>query len=175
MKNGTVMLFKHDENSKGIWKIVGKSIVFFTGFPYTHVALYINEITYDYSVWKDGKKWKTGVRETKGLIKADEYYEPKIDLSDEEAFAIQYFCKHLGQYPYNVFKLLSLAIVYPLRKLFRFLDWVPFDNVMFGDVCSVLPDEAYKFAGHDLFPNELEGYTVPGMYTECEFFDKKEV
>jgi len=173
MKNGTVLLYKYKKSDSFFWNIIGKSIVFFTGYPYTHVALYINGRTYDYTVWKEGKKWKTGARMTQGLLKASEYYEPKRNLTDEEAFGIEFYCKELQKYPYNVLKLLSLAIVYPLRSIFRMFKWVPFDHVMFGDVCSVLPDEAYKFAGIDIFPGDFEGYTVPGMYTECDFFERR--
>jgi len=174
MKNGTVLLFGFHKGDNLIFNIVGKSIMFFTGFPYTHTAIYLDGKTYDYSVWKEGKKWKTGVRVTEGVMRADEYYEPTFDLTKEESFAMVRYSIMLKQYPYNFFKLLSLAIVYPLRKIFKLLKWVPFDNVIFGDVCSVLPDEAYKFTGYDIFPDGREGYTVPGMYTECNFLTKVE-
>ena len=176
MKNGTILLYKY-EKIKGLLYIVSKSITFFTGMPYVHVAIYLDEKTYDYTVWKNKEtnKWNSGVRINDGLLKAHEYYEPKINLTSEEVFAMQKYCEYLEQYKYNIFKLLSLAFVYPFRKIFKALNWVPFDNVIFGDVCSVLPDEAYFFVGHNLFPNEHTGYTVPGMYKKCDFFERKEI
>jgi hypothetical protein len=174
MKDGTILLYKYKKGDNLLFNIAGKGIVFFTGYPYTHIALYVNGKTYDYAVWKEGKKLKNGVRVTDGLLRADEYYEPTFNLTKEDSYAMAKYCGLLGQYPYSFLKLFSLAIVYPFRKIFKLLKWVPFDNIMFGDVCSVLPDEAYGFVGYDIFPDGRSGYTVPGMYTECNYFTKVE-
>jgi len=172
MKNGTILLWKY-KKSKGLIDFVSRLIVFFTNFPYVHVSIFLDGKTYEYTVWKDGKKTKTGIRITNGLREADEYREPTFDLSAHEVFTMIKYAEWLKPHKYSVLKLLVLSVIYPARWLFKKIKWVPFDNFIFGDVCSVLPAEMYEFIGRDIFPYDPAGITVPGMWAETQYFETK--
>ena len=181
MKNGTIFLWPYEKSDKPFWNFVGKAISFFSGYPYTHDAILVDGNVYEYSVWTQDGKWKTGLRVTpieefEKVRYGYEIWKPTFTLTKKESSMMVYYAEtFLAPHRYNVLKLLSLAVVYPLRGIFKKLKWVPFDSFLFGDVCSMVPDEMMMYAGIDLFPDDIGGYIVPGMYTECQYyiFDKK--
>ena len=65
-------------------------------------------------------------------------------------------------HPYNFFKLIILAFVYPTRKFWNWINWVPFQAECFGFVCSAYIDWVCKEIDRDLLICENEEYTVPG-------------
>ena len=150
MKDGTVFLYKYDKNKNYGSKLANfimKCIVFFTRSPYWHIAVKVGNYTYQngspYGVKKDTKT-RTGDKYT--------VLEPKRDLTEKE---IQDMIKwgdlqlehNLG---YNHFKLIILAIVYPTRKFWNWVGWIPFQNDYFGMVCSVFIDETFYFMVTDV-------------------------
>jgi len=170
MVDGTILLFKR-ENKK--FDLVGRAIEFFTGSPYTHVALFLNGCTYDATVWTPQGKWwpHSGVRKTVGTLPGySTLLQPKVPIKHDEMIAMVAVAEDeiKNHVPYNVLKLLVLAIVYPTRKFWTWINWVPFQAEFFGEVCSEFVDEEYSTAGRDLFPGRTEEDTVPGDYMKCD-------
>lgn len=148
---------------------VARSIVYFTGYPYTHVGLFLNGKLYDSTLWEEDGKLVSGVRVTVG------WPEEKPDFCmvpvhmEPTQLTLESIQRVLNLYvnyarPYNFLKLVALALVWPTRWVWRKLGWVPFDHEIYGEVCSGFVDEVIRRAGWDLFPNEHEGYTVPGQF-----------
>ena len=167
LKNGSILMWQNHEVDNWALRIVMNSIVAATGSPYVHTALVLFDKVYEYSAWFIGKKLYHGlrIRDYTDDI-GEEAYEPTFELSEKDYKTMQNYCIWLDAYAdkYNFLKLVALAIVLPFRKLFRALNWVPLDGKPMGDVCSVLPAETYEVVGIDLFPNDLAGYTTPGMW-----------
>jgi len=168
MKDGTVLLWKKPVETKGFTGFVCKCITFFTKSDFVHVAVISNGMMCESSVWKEGGKLAHGARMI-WPVKADVYLEPIIDLTEKQSDYLDAYCIYTARKkrPYNVLKLLVLAIVYPTRWFWRLIHWVPFNREMRGEVCSVYVDDAFMFAGIDLFPRHMEGYTVPGDFINC--------
>lgn len=167
--NGTILLYKF-KKSNNFWNnITGKLIVFFTNSNFVHTAIYLNNKTYEETIWKENNKWKSGVKVTEGLKYADTYLQPIKSLSRCEVFAMIKIIENFYETKrYNFLKLISLSLVYPFKWFFKKINWIPFNSYLFGEICSVMPDELYKDMGIDLFPGEREGYTVPGMYIDSK-------
>jgi len=167
MSDTSILLWKYHEGSNIIFNIVGKSIVFFTNMPYTHTAVCIRGKTYESSVWQEDGKWRTGIRKSNRQIGADEVMVPDKPFSTEQLDTLERVANSYTELnkPYNIFKLLILALVWPTRWLWKKLHWVPFNHEVLGEVCSGFVDEVFKRSGIDLFPLDYEGYTVPGQFT----------
>lgn len=162
LRDGTILLWDKRKTNKGLALLISKAIVKVTGSPITHVGIFL-----------DGRLYEQDriSRMYQGLIisqgrTADMYLELKdYKVSKLQAQRmITYITETYSGRRYNAFKLFALAIITPLRGFFDRLGWVPFDAPWMGEVCSVMPDEAYKSIGVDLFPDAHEGYTVPGDY-----------
>lgn len=166
MKDGTILLWDKRKTNKGFALLISKAIVKVTGSPITHVGL-----------WLDGRLYEQDriSRMYQGLIisrgrPADFYMEAdgyQLSALQVERM-IDYITSTYSGRRYNTFKLFALAVITPLRKVFNRMGWVPFDAPWMGEVCSVMPDEAFKSVNVDLFPDAHEGYTVPGDYLKCE-------
>jgi hypothetical protein len=167
MNNGAIFLWEHDKKK---FNLADRAITFFTGSPYVHVAVYLDGYTYDSGiVWKPFysgiRKWQsypTGNLLIKTLL-------PKIPLATLEMVKMKMFAENSikRHFPYNILKLLVLAIVYPTRKFWTWINWVPFQADFFGEVCSEFIDEVYTAGGRDLFPGRSEQATVPGDFAKC--------
>lgn len=161
MKNGTIALWDKSKTNKGFRLFISKAIQKITGSSITHVGIWLNGMLYEQEKIKFGQD---GLIITTGR-EADILVEPVQNLSDADTKAmIDFITTAYGGRGYNWMKLISLALVAPLKNWFNKIGWVPFDKPWFGEVCSVMPDEAYKHIGYDLFPGEHEGYTTPGDY-----------
>ena len=120
MNNGTILLYKFHKSKNILINITGKSIKFFTSSDYVHTAIYLNGKTYSEEVWKENKKWKSGVKITNGMNRADVYLEPIYTLTECQVYAMEIILKNFYETKgYNFLKLISLAIVYPLRWFFK--------------------------------------------------------
>lgn len=169
-----IPVWKYHKKENWFRDLVSRAIVYFTGYEYTHVGVFFLDHLYESTMWQDEKgKLKSGIRVTKGWPVGE--WRPDFcmvpwrqKVGPEEVAKIG---NVLEQYvtagrPYNVFKLIALSIVWPTRWLWKKLGWVPFDYEVFGEVCSGFVDEVMKKARWDLFPDEWEGYTVPGQFTK---------
>jgi hypothetical protein len=152
--------------------LVSRCIVYFTGYDYTHVGIYFEGKLYESTVWKNEKgKLCSGIRITvKGdptVPSPDICMVPwRLEITPER---LDRLGQTLARYvaagrPYNVFKMLVLAFVWPTRWFWKKIKWVPFNHEVFGEVCSGFVDEVMYKSRWDLFPEEWEGYTVPGQF-----------
>ena len=164
MKDGTILLWrvtKHDSFG-------AKLIAFFTGMPYHHAAIYMWGGTYE-----EGPK---GASRTDGLKRADEYWIPIISMLPEERDRMWAFLwwtsqyKHGGRWPYNFLKFMVLALVYPTKKFWNKIGWMPFSSDLLGEVCSTYVDYAWRAAGRDILSGWNEEFTVPGDLADLPGF-----
>jgi len=165
--DGTIILIKYHGAKRFVDRLVSKAIMFFTKSPFIHVMLYFDGKTYDSYAWlnPNTKKMNQGFRVRDGFKKGDIYLEPIKKLTDEEKEKMRAYLEQeiKEKEPYNFIKLVALAFIYPTKHFWRWIGWVPFSNEFFGRVCSTRVDEAWKSV-RDIFPKELEGYTVPGDF-----------
>jgi hypothetical protein len=139
--------------------LVGKCIRYFTESEWAHVAVFADGFTFEEAA--KGAEMTLHQKESEKVLicPVEGIQEAKIaDWCEDQVTA------HLR---YNVFLLIALAFVYPLRWFFDKLNWVPFRAQLFGEVCSTFVDQAFKAAGIDLFPERGEDATVPGDFIKC--------
>jgi len=170
----SIELWKYTPSVEKIFDIVGKCIVYFTESPYTHVALYVNNCTYDATVWFEDR-WRSGVRKRNKRVRGHESMVPNEPLSPEIEDCLQEVAEAYvdSGRPYNILKLLALSIVWNTRWLWKKLKWVPFNHELFGEVCSGFVDEVFRKSRIDLFHDEFEGYTIPGQFMELRGWHKE--
>jgi uncharacterized protein YycO len=139
--------------------LLGKCIKYFTDSEWAHVALYVGGYTFEETF--------PGAIKTLGEKSAQRILCHDTTLSQENKmydWCMEAVSRHMA---YNVFRLVALAFVYPLRWFFNKLNWVPFRARIFGEVCSTFVDSAFKAGGIDLFPERGEAATVPGDFINC--------
>ena len=144
MKDASVLLWSND-------RLISKLIKYFTGSDITHAAVVLQDQTYESDLG--------GAKVTRGVRDSDITLEPVRDLTKRELAQMQrYVSESLHRrWPYNILKLVILALVYPTRWFWRKINWVPFDHEVYGETCSSYVDEAFKAAGIDLLPLHHEG------------------
>lgn len=155
MNDGSIILKKGDCDT-GVNTVFYKLTKIITKGDYVHSSIYLDGKIYDFGVRLYNTDLKQGfyVHDVTGDI-----YEPKIALTTQQVYLM---INELNKYnKYGLIMLLSMWWVYPLRKLWKRIGWVPFSNVYSGNICSEAIDKVYKSAGIDLIENELEGYTTP--------------
>jgi hypothetical protein len=172
-QNGTIFLWSKSESG---FDIVTKAIQYFTGSPYTHVAVYLRGSTYDCTVWKPAGRVLSvsGVRETLGVIDGWQVeLKPATTLTSSQTNKMMIYCKMQidARRPYNVFKLLAFILIYPTRWFWNKIKWVPFKAELFGEVCSTFVDQTFKAGGVDLFKNLIEEVAVPGDYIDTPLLE----
>lgn len=163
-----ILVWKY-RKSENFWhNLFEKAIVYFTGYDYVHTALWIDGYRYDAARWRANGKWRTGIRRVRTSRSADVVLLPANQLSKMKKTLIKSIADtyYKMRRPYNYFKVVALIIIWPTRWIWKKLGWVPFDRDLRGEICSVFVDEVFKRAGIDLFPDDHEGYTVPGMFVE---------
>lgn len=167
MKNGTIILTEPSGYAKGIERIVEKCIQFFTGSSYTHVKLYFRGLCYhSYAYYNpQTKRVMHGFAATSN-VSGSLKIEPVRDMTRGDcAMLHDYIARELLQAePYNFIKLVTLAVIYPTRWFWRLIGRVPFSSELLGRVCSTRVDEMVSVYMGDLFPDDLQGYSVPGDY-----------
>ncbi len=164
MKNGTILLQKPNwELTKNIQDRVIKVIQFITSSKYHHVVVYNDGYYWESTVWNVGKKMYHGVKKSKYKPFHSTVLEPVKDLTSKEVKDLTSYLEGelLKGVPYNFFKLISLALIYPTRWFWKLIGWVPFSNTIFGEVCSTFIDEAFYKIGRDILPDAFHGYTAP--------------
>jgi len=169
MKTVNILLWKYNKQKLWYRDITGKCIVFFTGHKIVHAALSFEDGTkYESTIWKVNGKYTGGAR--KSTVGTSHDITIPIDVTDAQEKKMREYLDYTVKIrmPYNFLKLVALAIVYPTRWFWNCIKWVPFNAELFGRVCSVYVDKAFKSAGVDLFKNELEGFTVPGDFLKLE-------
>lgn len=168
----SIPVWRYHKQDNWFRDLVSRSIVYFTGYKYVHVGIYFYGKLYESTVWTDENgKLRSGIRIT---VQGDPSVTPpsfcmvpwRLELTEDRMKRIE---KILNEYveesrPYNVFKLVVLALVWPTRWFWKKIKWVPFNHDVFGEVCSGFVDEVMYKARWDLFPEEWEGYTVPGQF-----------
>lgn len=166
MKDGTVFVTKNRKSDDLFSNTLGNLIEYFTGMPYVHVEVWCKG--HRYGSVKGGPRKTTTVPNRNGTV----FLQPREELTEKQKEAMNEYLERMLSRPYNVFKLVSLALVYPTRWFWNWIGWVPFEKDVFGVVCSVYVDEAYKAAGIDLLPGRSEEYTSPGDFLKSELLEK---
>ena len=154
--DGTIGLYKVKKDAK--W--MAKAIAFFTGKPYNHANTFHGGSTWEEDVG--------GAKQTEGLKKADEYWEPDADGTEvEKAKGLTFLQVTTGMgirkpWPYNWLLTGIKAIVYPTRWFWNWIKWVPFSSAFYGVNCSVYVDKYWKYRGRDIRPKWMEHLSAPG-------------
>lgn len=164
-----IPVWKYHKSGDWFRDLLPRCIVYFTGYEHVHVGIFFQGRLYESTVWRNRQgKLRTGIRvRPRGAVKPDLCMVPwRLELTDERMRKVG---EVLNQYvesdrPYNVLKLVVLAFVWPTRWFWKKIRWVPFNHEVFGEVCSGFVDEVMFKARWDLFPEEWEGYTVPGQF-----------
>ena len=160
MKDGTILLFKPEGKPNLLQRIIQDV----TKSEYTHAAIYCEGCIYE-ADWPKVKVHVTPPQEPDLLL------EPETPLSDIEKKRMWNYLEnaYAEEWEYNIPKLVILWIVYPLRKLFSWLKWMPFDKWIYGEICSGLVQEAWR-ATHRMDP---ENWTAPGDFILWEGFQAR--
>ena len=167
-----IPVWRYHKQNDWFRDLVARCIVYFTGFDATHVGLYFQGKLYESTIWRNAAgKLRTGIRITEkrdlSIYPPDLCLVPwRLEITQER---IDRIAATLEQYvaadrPYNIFKLVILSVVWPTRWVWKRIKWVPFDRDAFGEVCSGFVDEVMMKSRWDLFPDEWEGYSVPGQF-----------
>lgn len=167
-----IPVWRYEKHPNWFRDLVSRCIVYFTGSQYTHVGIYYMGKLYESTMWRDDAgKLRSGIRVTEI---GDPNVSPpafcmvpwRIDLTPDRLRKIGVVLERYvaASRPYNVFKLVVLAFVWPTRWFWKMIRWVPFHNEVFGTVCSTFVDRVMFEARWDLFPDEWESYTVPGQF-----------
>jgi len=179
MKDGTILLWDKRKTNKGFRLFISKMIAKLTHAEVTHSGILLRNNLLEQDMLSRGREGLIITRATdagtvnKRVLAADYVLEPKIPLTEDQTLDMFYYITGTySGYGYNVMKLLLMAFLGLLKPMFRKRKWMPFDKPWFGEVCSVMPDEAYKEVGIDLFPGEFEGYTAPGDYLKSDKLKK---
>lgn len=166
----SIPVWSYRKNDNIFLDLLGKAIVYFTGYPYTHVGIYYGGNLYESTMWlDDDKKIRSGIRVTKmGDPKVSPPSFCMVPISMPHSLMVR-VGEVLKSYveenrPYNVLKLFALALVWPTRWFWKKIRWVPFHEDVFGCVCSTFVDRVMYKAKWDLFPDDWESYTVPGQF-----------
>lgn len=155
MKDGTILLRTVNEDSGFGPRIVA----FFTGMSQYHAMIYFSGETYGMG----GK----GVVVKDGISGHSEAWEPDIGLTQREAFHMAAFLwwtakYQQGRWHYNVAKFIALAFVYPTKRIWNRLGWVPFQADFYGEHCATYVAYAWR-AGRGLInPDVYIDLIVPG-------------
>lgn len=174
MEDLLIVLWQYHKSRKWYKTIISKLICFFTNSKYTHVSIYFEGYTYESTVMNN----QNGALKTMGLASSDvrsfKYLKFRIPLNMKQHDNLRIVLNNsiVEAKPYNFLKLFILAIVYPTRKFWNWLGWVPFQAECFGSVCSVYVDQIFKDMGIDLLPNKNEEYTAPGDFIKNKLLEE---
>ena len=166
MRDGTIILYKfHDTGKFTINNIVGRCIPYFTQGEYSHASIYFEGLTYEMV--------SKGCVTSPGVKRGTAYYDLGRDLGEVEHLGMKTYLNYINfaKWKYNFLKLVTLAVVYNTRWIWKKLNWVPFDNAIFGEICSGIVDEAYAFAGLQLFPDE-PNYIAPNTIPDSQILSE---
>lgn len=162
MSDLRIVIWPFKKSKKWYRTLVSKLICFFTDSNYTHSAIAIDGIVYESTVMNN----QNGAMRTVGLpypARNCIHLKFKVPLPKKEIELLEYNLnrKVIEKRPYNFMKILVLMFVYPTKKFWNWIGWVPFQNEVYGSVCSVFVDVAFKEIGIDLIFTHNEEYTAP--------------
>jgi hypothetical protein len=151
---------------------VGEAIAYVTGSSWSHTAICLGDVIYDDTIWHQKGKFLpiSGVRmtlaESATSLGKFTVLDPVVPWSEDEvdrgiAAAI---AQVNTRQKYNMMLLLADIAIYPLRKLWTKLKWVPFKDWYFGGVCSTFVGLVVRGAGRDPWPGVETQCLVPGDY-----------
>jgi hypothetical protein len=157
----TVIAWKYDKKkAKSLFdRIVGGGISFFTGSPYTHVALYTQGMMYQDSIERIGLRVLSGAIKSKGLpISNQELVYLKLKQTVDENKLIAFLDGTVSNSQnYSILKLFLFILVYPFR----------------GAVCSVYVERGLEYVGiEDVVPMEVDDWVAPRDFIDSDLFEK---
>ena len=165
MKDGTIGLRVVGENSK----LGPRLIAWWTGMPQYHAMIYFDGKTYGMG----GK----GVKVSEKISSADEYWEPIKPMTQKERDCMAAFLwwtaeyEH-GRWAYNFLKFAALIFVYPTRRFWNWLGWVPFQRDIYGEHCATYVAYAWRAAGRKLDTGVYIDLIVPGDLSGLSGFEE---
>jgi hypothetical protein len=165
LKNGTVVFYAADVNN---WFV--KLYKSFTGCNITHVAIICGGFYYESTIEIKNFKLYFGVirKELKQI--GNNVFIPKRELTIEESDNMNFYLNLMIGSPYNIVKLINILWILPFKWVWNKLNYCPFSNKFLGILCSELVDNAFKYAGIDLLPNNIESLTTPCDISKSDFF-----
>lgn len=155
MKDGTIML-RCVKESSGFGP---KLIAWWTGMPQYHVMIYFCGQTYGMS----GK----GVVVKNGISGASERWEPVKEMTNAQRDRMGAFLWwtakwERGKWRYNFLKFAALFFVYPTRRFWNWIGWMPFQSDLYGEHCATYVAYAWWAAGKTIVPGLWIDLVVPG-------------
>jgi hypothetical protein len=172
----TVIAWKYDKKkAKSLFdRIVGGGISFFTGSPYTHVALYTQGMMYQDSIERIGLRVLSGAIKSKGLpISNQELVYLKLKQTVDENKLIAFLDGTVSNSQnYSILKLFLFILVYPFRGFWKLIKKVPFHHFR-GAVCSVYVERGLEYVGiEDVVPMEVDDWVAPRDFIDSDLFEK---
>jgi len=164
-KNGDVF-FKIGDADNLFTKLI-KEV---TGCPVTHCIIYMYGSYYESTIKRQGLKWYNGVIRDFSIKKGYTQAHFKGFLTIEQTQKMYEFLYHRIGVRYNWLLLLNMWWIYPLKGLWKKLQWSPYSKKMFGFICSQLVDSAYLDVGIDLVKDRKAAYTSP-----CDLYNSKKL
>lgn len=146
-----------------------------------HVGVYFpdKDTTYDmYGIYKFPFTFRGGARKRRGLQGAHLYVPFAGELRQRtQDQLIATFEKDVEDaVPYNFPQILVLMIVFCMFRLFRVLNWVPFENEIFGSRCISWIENIFKGFNVDLVPDAREDMSATGeILLHSKLSDKRMV
>ncbi len=161
MKNATILLWRYHAGPSWLLNLVGEEICRVTKSPYVHAAIFLGGKVYESTVWFVNG-WPHGGVRIHEEADWDEAWEPITDVPPDVvnrmiAYAEEQISEHR---PYNVFELLAMSFVWPTRRFWRWLGWIPFTAGFLGKFCSTFTEKVW-LAGYSLVPLDDEEMAPP--------------
>lgn len=170
MTNGSVLIFPPGPD------IVGQAIKDVTGGP-AHIAICVGGFVFDDTVWHQAGRFfpVSGVRIAAqdsiiGTHTVRDPVTPWTLLETKQALQAAIDQVNLRRH-YNIPLLVADAVIYPLRGLWKFLHWAPFEHSK-EYVCSSFAGMVYRATGRDPWPGlEIEELTPEDFVMAKEWED----
>ena len=142
-----------------------------------HVGIYFPDIdkTYDmHGEYKFPFTFGGGARERNGFVSAD-FYVPFNGIAQDKYEDIKqlFLADVLAKVKYNFPQLIILIFVFLFHKIFLLINWIPFENDVFGERCISWIEVIFKKADIDLLPGHEEGNAV-GELLFSEYLEPKQ-
>ncbi len=148
---------------KGFSAFVNKCIGFFTSSDCWHNSIILGE-------WRYESGHPRGASKTKSIPTHRFIDTFSFEVTEEQFKAMKDYAESTltDNLRYNYYKLLILALCWPTRWFWNKLQWVPFSNNFFGEVCSVYIREILLRGDIDWFPKIYKEITVPKLFAEYQ-------
>lgn len=142
MNNGTHFAFKKPPAGKAT--LLQELIAFFA-LGWVHSAILHSGFVYEAL----GKGFaRTPLEEWLRRNHPDETWEPEEEGERPRMLVYLESATRGPGHWYGFVKLVAMALLYPTKRFWRWIGWVPFDAWIFGEVCSVRVAEAWAAEGY---------------------------